>query len=123
LKSISLIPVRLIVEGLGEAEGELARFLSPRTIDALVRRLPLEGRAALMKGGVYFPVPLSLGTEKAKRTAEKGTLAYWPMGRAVCVFYEATRPHSPISHIGKVKENLEIFRQVKTGTKITIKKI
>ena len=123
MKSISLIPVRLIVEDIGEADCELARFLSPRTVEALVRKLPLEGRAALLKGGVYFPVPLSLGTEKAKRTAEKGTLAYWPMGRALCIFYEGAKPHSPINIIGKVKENLEMFRQVKTGTKITIKRI
>jgi len=123
LRSVSLIPIRLIVENLGEAEGELTRFLSPRTVDALVRRLPLEGRAALLNGGVYFPVPLDLGMEKAKRIAERGTLAYWPMGRAICIFYDKTKPYSPINHIGKVKENLGMFRQVKAGTKITIKRI
>jgi len=123
LKSVSLIPIRLIVEELGEAEGELTRFLSPRTIDALVRNLPLEGRAALLKGGVYFPVSLNLGIEKAKRTASKGTLAYWPMGRAICIFYEESKPYSPINHIGKIKENLEMFRRVKTGTKIMIKRV
>jgi len=123
LKSVSLIPIRLIVENLGEAEGELVRFLSPRTVDALVRRLPLEGRAALIKGGLYFTVPLDLGMEKSKRTASKGTLAYWPMGRAFCIFYEEAKPYSPINHIGRIKENLELFRQVKTGTKITVKRI
>jgi len=123
MRGVSLIPVRLIVEGFGEAEGELARFLSPRTVDALVRRLPLEGRAALLKGGVYFHVPLNMGVEKAKRTAEKGTLAYWPMGRAICIFYDKAEPYSPINHIGRVKENLEIFRRIKTGTKITVEKI
>jgi len=123
LRSVSFIPIRLIAENFGEAEGELVRFLSPRTVDALVRRLPLEGRAALLKGGIYFPVPLELGMEKAKRIAQKGTLAYWPMGRALCVFYEKTKPYSPVNHIGRVKENLEMFRQIKTGTKITIQKI
>ncbi len=123
MKSVSIIPIRLIVEDLGEAEGELIRFLSPRTVDALVRKLPLEGRAALLKGGVYFPVQLDLGVEKAKRTAEKGTLAYWPMGRAFCIFYDEAKPYSPINHIGKIKENLEMFRQVKIGTKITVEKI
>ena len=123
MRSISMIHVRLTAEGFGEARGEIIRFLSPRTVDALVRRLPLEGRAALIKGGVYFQVPLALGVEKAKRIAEKGTLAYWPMGRAFCIFYDEAEPYSPINHIGRVKENLEMFRQIKTGTKITVEKI
>jgi len=123
MRRVSWIPIRLIVEGLGEARGGLVRFLSPRTVDALTRKLPLEGRAALLKGGVYFHVPLDLGAEKAKRVAEKGTLAYWPMGRAFCIFYDEARPYSPINYIGRVKENLEIFRQVKTGTKITVERI
>jgi len=123
LRKVSIIPIRLIAEGLGEAKGELIRYLSPRTIDALVRKLPIEGRAVLVKGGLYFRVPLDLGVEKAKRTAEKGTLAYWPMGRAFCVFYDEARPYSPINHVGKVKENLEMFRRVTIGTKITIEKV
>ena len=123
MRSLSLIPIRLKIENLGEAEGEFVRFLSPRTVDALARKLPLEGRAALLKGGIYFRIPLDLGLEKAKRIAEKGTLAYWPMGRAFCVFYEETKPYSPMNYVGKIKRNQEVFRQVKTGTKVIIDRI
>jgi len=122
LKNISSIRVRFIIEGLGEAEGRLIRFLSPRTVDALVRNLPLEGRAALMRGGLYFPVPINLGVEKAKRIVERGALAYWPMGGALCIFYENAKPYSPVNHVGEIIKNLEIFRKVKTGTKITVEK-
>ena len=123
MRSISLIPIRLKIENLGEAEGEFVRFLSPRTVDALTRNLPLEGRAAILKGGIYFPVPLDLGIEKAKRIAEKGTLAYWPMGRSLCIFYEEVKPYSPVNYVGRIKRNLEIFRRVRTGTKITVERI
>ncbi|MCW4020773.1 MAG: cyclophilin-like fold protein [Candidatus Bathyarchaeota archaeon] len=112
-----------MVEELGEAKGELIRFLAPRTVDALARKLPIEGRAALWKSEVYFEVPLNLGDEKAKDTAEKGRIAYWPMGRAFCIFYDKTRPYSSVNLIGKVTENLEIFSQVKSGTKIRIERI
>ena len=122
MKSISSIKVRFIIDGLGEAEGRLVRFLSPRTVDALIRSLPLEGRVALMKGGLYFPVPINLGVEKAKRTAEKGVLAYWPMGRALCIFYENAKPYSPINYVGKIVKNLEIFRKVETGMKVAVEK-
>jgi len=122
LKNISSIRVRFIIEGLGEAEGRLIRFLSPRTVDALVRNLPLEGRAALMKGGLYFPVPIKLGVEKAKRIVEGGALAYWPMGGALCIFYENAKSYSPVNQVGEIVKNLEIFRKVETGTKITMEK-
>jgi hypothetical protein len=46
---VSRIKIKFVIEGLGEAEGELVRFLAPRTIDTIVRKLPMEGRAALWK--------------------------------------------------------------------------
>jgi len=121
-ESISRIPVTFIIEGVGEAKGELVRFLAPRTVDALVRKLPIEGRAALHPNEVFFEVPLTLGEEKSKNVAEQGTLAYWPMGRAFCIFYERTRPYSSINSIGSMMENLEIFSKIKSGTKITVKR-
>jgi len=120
--SVSRIPIRLIVDGVGKAEGELVRIRSPRTADAIIRRLPLEGRAALWQKEVYFSIPVKMGNEKAKPTVEKGTLAYWPMGSAFCIFYGETQPYSPVNIIGKVTKNLELFESVKSGTKIIVEK-
>ena len=117
---ISRIPIKIIVEGLGEAEGELIRHLSPRTVDAIANRLPIEGRAALWKEEVYFEIPVKMGEEKAKATVETGTIAYWPMGSAICIFYGSSQPYSPVNIIGKVTKNLEMFRQVKSGMKIRV---
>jgi hypothetical protein len=116
---VSRIKVKFIIEGLGQAEGELVRFLAPRTIDTIVRKMPLEGRAALYKEEIYFEIPIKMGEEKAKPTVEPGTIAFWPMGSAVCVFYGKSQPYSPVSILGKITSNLELFKQVKSG--ITIK--
>ncbi len=118
-EGISRIKIKFVIEGLGEAEGELVRFLAPRTIDTIVRKLPLEGRAALWKEEVYFEIPLKMGEEKAKPTVEPGTIAFWPMGSAICVFYGKSQPYSPVSILGKITSNLDVFKQVKSG--ITIK--
>jgi len=112
----------LVVEGQGEAKGEIIRFLAPRTCDTIIRKLPIEGRAALHPNEVFFEIPLSLGEEKSKATAEKGTLAYWSIGRAFCIFYEKAHPYSPINPIGRILENLDILSQIKSGTKITVKR-
>ena len=122
-KSISRTPVKIVVEGLGEAEGELIRYMAPRTVEAILRSLPLEGRAALWKEEVYFEIPVKMGGEKPAKTVKKGTLAYWPMGNAVCIFYGETQPYSPINVIGLLTKNLDLFRKVKSGMRIKIEKL
>jgi hypothetical protein len=117
---ISRVKVKFLIEALGEAEGELVRFLAPRTVDMIVRKLPIEGRAALWKEEIYFETPIKMGEEKAKATVEKGTIAFWPMGSAICIFHGETQPYSPVNNLGKITKNLELFRQVKSGTKIRI---
>jgi len=122
-KSISRTPVKIVVEGLGEAEGELIRYMAPRTVEAILKSLPLEGRAALWKEEVYFEIPVKMGGEKSVKTVKKGTLAYWPMGNAVCIFYGETQPYSPVNVIGLLTKNLDLFRKVKSGMRIKIEKL
>jgi hypothetical protein len=119
-EDVSRIKVKFLMEGLGEAEGELVRFMAPRTIDTIVRKLPLEGRAALWKEEIYFEIPIKMGEEKAKPTVETGAIAFWPMGGALCVFYGKSQPYSPVSILGKITNNLEIFKQIKSGTRVRV---
>jgi len=119
-EDISRVKIKFMIEGLGEAEGEFIRFMAPRTVDTIVRKLPVEGRAALWKEEVYFEIPVKMGEEKAKATVETGTIAFWPMGGALCIFYGQSQPYSPVSILGKITENLELFKQVKSGTRIKV---
>ena len=121
--SVSRIPIRLIIDGVGNAEGELVRIRSPRTVDAILRGLPIEGRSALWQEEVYFEIPIKMGNEKSSPAVERGDIAYWPMGSAFCIFWGETQPYSPVNMIGKITKNLELFEKVKSGTKITIEKI
>jgi hypothetical protein len=114
------VKVKFLIEGLGQAEGELVRFLAPRTIDYLIRKLPVEGRAALWKEEVYFEIPVKMGEEKAKPTVETGTIAFWPMNSALCIFYGKSQPYSPVNILGKITSNLEIFKQVKSGITVRV---
>jgi hypothetical protein len=114
--------VRLIAEGYGEAVGELIRFQSPMTVDSLAKALPFEGRAARWREELYFETPVKIGSEKPKAKVEVGTMAYWPMGSALCIFYGLTTPYSPVNVVGAITSNLEMFRTVKSGTKIRIEK-
>ncbi|MEM0111608.1 MAG: cyclophilin-like fold protein [Candidatus Bathyarchaeia archaeon] len=122
MAEVSRVKIRFIVEGLGEAEGELVRHLAPRTVDLIVKALPIEGRAAIWKEEVYFEIPVRMGEEKPVNIVERGTIAFWPVGSALCIFYGKSQPYSPVNVIGRITTNLEIFSKIKSGTKIRVER-
>jgi len=122
-ESITRISIRFTIENVGVAEGELVRHLAPRTVDALTKKLPFEGRIDLWKEEVYFEIPVTMGDEKAKPEVEKGTIAYWPLGKALCVFYGESQPYSPVNIVGEVTENLQVFAEAKSGTRVKVEKV
>jgi hypothetical protein len=117
---VSRLQIKFIIESVGEAEGELIRHLAPRTVDAIAKKLPIQGRAALWKEEVYFEIPVKMGEEKPKPKVEKGNIAFWPMGNALCIFYGESQPYSPVNILGKVTKNLEIFAHIKSGSVIKL---
>jgi hypothetical protein len=123
VESFSRVSVGFVIEGAGEAHGEFVRFLAPRTVEAILRKLPLEGRATLWKEEVYFNIPVKMGVENPKSTVETSAIAYWPMGNALCIFYGKTQPYSPVNLVGRVSKNLELFREVKSGAKIRVERV
>ncbi len=122
-ETVSRLGVKFIIDGVGESEGDLVRHLAPRTVEAIMRKLPMEGRVALWKEEVYFEIPVKMGDEKAKAKVEKGQIAYWPMGSALCIFYGKSQPYSPVNIVGQITKGLELFKRVKSGTKIKVEKI
>ena len=119
---ISRPKVVFAIEGHGEANAEFFRFASPRTADALLKRLPVQGRAAIYGEEVYFKVPVKAPSEKPRSTIEVGCIGYWPMGDAICVFFGPTKPYSPVNLLGRITTGLELFRKVKEGTLIEVRK-
>lgn len=122
MKEKNRIPIKFVIDKLGEVEGEFIRHLAPRTVKAITIKLPIEGRAALWKEEVYFEIPINMGEEKAKDTVEKGTIGFWPMQNALCIFFGESQPYSPVSVVGSVKKNLKLFGQIKNGTRIKVER-
>lgn len=117
---MSRVPLRFLIENVGEAEGELIRYLAPRTANAVTKKLPFEGRAAIWREEVYFEIPVKTGEEKAKSSVNKGAIAYWPMGKALCIFFGESQPYSPVNIVGQITKNLEFFNRVKSGARIRV---
>ena len=94
------------------------------TAEVLWEALPIESRASLWGEEIYFPIPLSVeGEPDAREEVEVGTVAYWPPGDALCLFFgptpastdERPRAASPVTVIGKIASGIEDCRRVSSG--------
>jgi hypothetical protein len=67
---------------------------NPKTRDAIADALPLEGDAARWGDELYFRTGVDVPAEDARAEVPVGSIAYWPQGNAVCLFWGPT----PASH-------------------------
>ena len=73
--------------------------------------LPITGRVQTWGDEIYFPIPVSASNdETAAEVVEKGAVAYWPPGNALCLFWGPTpassgdeiRPASAVNVCGMI---------------------
>jgi hypothetical protein len=116
-----------------QSTGSVTATLSdenPVTAKAIIDALPITGNANLWGDEIYFSIPVDAPEENGKTVVEKGDIAYWPPGKAFCIFFGLTpvsdanviRPASEVNVIGKIDGDPEIFMEVDNGEKISIEK-
>ena len=54
--------------------------------------LPISAPANTWGDEIYFGIPVDAELENAQEVVDLGDLAYWPPGRAFCVFSDPLRP-------------------------------
>ena len=64
---------------------------------------------------------LELDYENPSKTTGEGDICYWPPGPAFCIFYGKSQPVSEVNNIGKITENLELFKKCEDGDEIIVK--
>lgn len=118
IEEFSKIRIKFDIEELGSVDGELIRFSAPRTVENILKAMPINGFVSKLNASIYFSTLVKLGKEKAKSDIKKGEITYWPLGSAICVFYGPSKPYSPMNLIGHITNNLEIFENIKVGKRI-----
>ena len=83
----------VITAGSIRLEAELNDTFTAKAISNI---LPITAAANTWGDEIYFEIPVSTGPEDPVETVELGDLAYWPPGKAFCIFYGKT-PASPDS--------------------------
>ena len=112
---------------------ELDDSLAPKTFKAIFENLPIEVNINRWGDELYTDrTMVSVGPEdNAKTEVNKLDVAYWPEGKALCLFFRPTPiskderilAYSPVNIVGRIidSDKDEILSQIKDGTKVIIK--
>ncbi len=139
IKGLTIIPKHLLsymkkIKILSESIGEVFATLTeenPKTAKVFYSSLPIEGKAILWGEEIYFRVPVPVSKEKGRVAVKKGEIALWVESPSFCIFFGQTpastekeiRAFSDVNVIGKVEGDPEIFKNVKQGEVISLKKV
>ncbi|MDP8206520.1 MAG: cyclophilin-like fold protein [Candidatus Electryonea clarkiae] len=86
------------------------------TAKAIAKSLPITFAGDYWGDEIYGTIPVSKTEENPVAVIEEpGTLGYWPIGKAFCIFWGPTpvsqrdeiRPASPVNVIGRVISGLD----------------
>lgn len=104
---------------------------SPKTVEKFITSLPFTVKTHLWGEEIYTDAsPISEAEENAKALVALNDVAYWPTGKAICLFFGPTpigkkgeiKPYSPVNVIGKIlNPDKQILRKIKEGMPATFR--
>ncbi|NQV39706.1 MAG: hypothetical protein HQ505_04095 [Nitrosopumilus sp.] len=119
--SVSRKQLILEIRGKAKITCDLKRHLSPRTVGTIMRSLPLEGHAHLLgKSILYFESNIDSGIERSRTEFKKGDVAFLPSTGSLCFFLNDTVFTKTMTLIGKLSENIDALKDVKSGDVLCI---
>ena len=101
------------------------------TADAIWGALPITGRVQTWGDEIYFPIPVDVAeAPDAAQTVDKGAVAYWPPGTALCLFWGPTpmsrgdeiRPASAVNVMGVIDGDPTLLAAVPSGAEIVVER-
>lgn len=81
--------------------------------------MPFESTAQRWGDEVYFQTPVEAGDENAQAEVPSGTVAYWPPGHALCLFF-GQKPYSPVNVVGQIEGDATVLAGVKDGDAVGV---
>lgn len=102
------------------------------TATAVAAALPIEAHGNCWGAEIYFAIEVEADPETdARSEMEVGELAYWPPGRAFCIFFGPTpalngdrpRAASDVNPIGRILDDVTVLKKVADGEKVRIEQM
>lgn len=109
-----------------------AHLNESETAVAILDALPITGQVQTWGDEIYFAIPVSSEpSDDAQETVPKGAIAYWPPGKALCLFWGPTpmsrgdeiRPASAVNLVGYIEGDPTALMQISDGSKIVVTRV
>ena len=110
---------------------ELDDRFSPKTVKALLGCLPLTVGINSWGEELYTDeIPVKMDEENAKPLVDLMDVAYWPAGKAICLFFGPTpigkkdeiKPYSPVNVIGRIiNADKRFLKDIPDGMMVTFR--
>jgi hypothetical protein len=121
--------IKILTSSVGTLFADLTDE-NPLTADAFWEKLPIEGKANLWGDEIYFSTSISVETENPRSIVKIGDVAYWPPGKAVCLFFSLTpvsrgneiQPASPVNVFGRIEDNVKLLKLIPFGEKVRLER-
>ena len=121
--------IRLVIGDLS-LEGELNDSETARRIS---EALPIASKVNTWGQEIYFTIPVRAEqSEDARMEMQRGELAYWCVGQALCLFWGRTpasqddepRAYSPVNPVGRVQcDDWSALDGIADGTEVRVEKV
>jgi len=104
------LPAPMVIFRVGEVKVQ-AEFNNSKTARKILDALPIQSSGNYWGGEIYFEIPVHADHEKdAREVVEPGTVAFWPAGSCLCIFWGPTpasrgdecRAASKVNVVGRV---------------------
>lgn len=104
-------PVVIKITNVSDIALEIDDKYSPKTVNTFVEKLPFTVELNIWGEEIYSSEsPIDVSEENAKSYVQLNDVAYWPSGKAICLFYGFTpigkkgeiTPASPVNVLGKI---------------------
>jgi len=99
------------------------------TAAKIFEALPFEGIANTWGQEIYFTIPVTMQQEPdARAEVDIGEIAFWPMGKAFCIFFGPTpvsrdenpRAYSPVNVFGRLLGDATVLKGIANGARIRV---
>lgn len=105
-----------------------------KTARRVLESLPFSSSCNRWGDEIYFSIPVESELEEdAAEIIEVGDVAYWPPGKAFCIFFGPTpasttdKPQaaSPVNIIGSIKDksDIDVLKDIRSGSEVEVRNI